>query len=159
MFERFLAFLGRLPGGTRPADASADDPRVAAAALLFSVIDADGVRGSAELDELRDGLAKAFQITGSRLDALIAAGDEAERRSVDFHAFTRVLLRHLDEDGRKAFVESLWEIVYADGDRSELEDNVVWRIAELIGIGATERNDIRRRVERAARAADAPDRR
>ena len=37
-------------------------------------------------------------------------------------------------------------MVYADGERHEMEDSVVWRIAELLGVDASVRNAIRRRV-------------
>ena len=38
----------------------------------------------------------------------------------------------------------MWEIVYADGELHELEDNVVWRVAELIGVDRRDRVEARR---------------
>ena len=43
MFERVLSFLRDLPAGAG-AQTSTDDPRVAASALLYHVMNADGVR-------------------------------------------------------------------------------------------------------------------
>ena len=40
----------------------------------------------------------------------------------------------------------LWEIVYADGRVSEFEDNLVWRVADLLGVSARERLTLRREV-------------
>jgi uncharacterized tellurite resistance protein B-like protein len=40
----------------------------------------------------------------------------------------------------------MWEIVYADGRRDELEDNLLWRAADLLGVSARERIDLRRRI-------------
>lgn len=155
MFERFLAFIGKLPGPDRSDGGG--DARVAAAALLVAVIDADGLRHDSEMEELRAGLSTLFGVAGEALDRLVAAGDEAERSAVDFHGFTRVLSPALDEESRAGFIETLWEIVYADGERNELEESVVWRIADLIGVDPRARNDIRRRVagSRAERDADA----
>ena len=49
MFERILSFLKELPAGRAGVPApGADDPRVAAAALLYHVVGADGVRQDAE---------------------------------------------------------------------------------------------------------------
>jgi uncharacterized tellurite resistance protein B-like protein len=41
----------------------------------------------------------------------------------------------------------MWEIVYADGELHELEDNVVWRVAELIGVDSRERIALRHLVQ------------
>ena len=40
----------------------------------------------------------------------------------------------------------MWEIVYADGRRDELEDNLLWRAADLLGISPRERIALRQRV-------------
>lgn len=144
MLERFISFLGRIPENGEKREI--DEARIAATALLVAVIDADGARHVAEMAELRAGLGESYGIAGGELDRLIAEGDAAERRSVDFHGFTRVLMRSLDEAGRTDFLERLWEIVYADGELNELEDNVVWRIAELLGIDGRDRIAIKRRV-------------
>jgi uncharacterized tellurite resistance protein B-like protein len=40
----------------------------------------------------------------------------------------------------------MWELVYADGQVSEFEDNVVWRAADLLGVSARDRIDLKHRV-------------
>jgi uncharacterized tellurite resistance protein B-like protein len=40
----------------------------------------------------------------------------------------------------------MWELVYADGQVSEFEDNVVWRAADLLGVSSRDRIDLKRRV-------------
>ncbi|MBN9243851.1 MAG: TerB family tellurite resistance protein [Mesorhizobium sp.] len=145
MFERVLSFLKDLPGGARARSAE-DEARVAAAALLFHVMDADGVRQDVEWERFKQILADAYSISGEELAALARAGEKADDEAVDLYAFTSVLKRSLDADGRKAFVELLWEMVYADGELDELEDNVVWRIAELIGVERRDRIEARRKV-------------
>ena len=49
----------------------------------------------------------------------------------------------------------MWELVYADGQVSEFEDNVVWRAADLLGISSRDRLDLKHRV--AAQQAVASD--
>jgi uncharacterized tellurite resistance protein B-like protein len=48
----------------------------------------------------------------------------------------------------------MWEIVFADGQVDEFEDNIVWRAADLLGVSARERIELRRRVA-AERAGEA----
>jgi uncharacterized tellurite resistance protein B-like protein len=40
----------------------------------------------------------------------------------------------------------MWEMVYADGQVGEFEDNLIWRAADLLGISARDRIELRRRV-------------
>lgn len=124
-----------------------DDPRVAAAALFFHVVDADGDVSPSERRRLRDIVAEAYELKGPELDAVIRAGELADEEAVDLYAFTSVLKRALETEQRVSFVELLWEIVYADGERHELEENVVWRVAELLGVSSRQRVWARQRVE------------
>lgn len=150
MFERILSFLRDLPaGGNGTGKLTVDDPRVAAAALLIHVMSADGVASPDEQKRLREALSKAYNLRGADLKALMKAGEEAEAEAVDLYVFTSVLNRNLDEDARAEFIRLMWEIVFADGEMHELEDNLVWRVAELIGVDSRTRVLMRQRVRTA----------
>jgi uncharacterized tellurite resistance protein B-like protein len=153
MFDRIMTFLKELPSGEadRKKSPGADDPRVAAAALMYHVMDADGVRQDTEWERMKELLAEAYDLSGDALDKLVAAGGEADDAAVDLYAFTSVLKRHLDEQARIEFIGLMWNIVFADGELHELEDHTVWRIAELIGV---DRRD--RVLERQKAQAEAP---
>lgn len=152
MFERVLSFLKELPtAGARP-HAQADDSRVAAAALLYHVMSADGVRQDVEWERFKVILAETYSVEGQELEALAEAGEKADGEAIDLYAFTSVLKRHLDSDARKAFIGLMWEIVYADGELHELEDNIVWRVAELLDVERVDRVSARRKA-----AADVPE--
>lgn len=147
MFERLISFLGELPGQHPESRFSPDDPRVAAAALMFHVMDADGVRRDDETASLREILSRTYDMTGQELDELMRAGEDADQEAIDLYAFTSVLKRHLDHAARAEFIRIMWQIVYADGELHELEDNIVWRVAELIGIEQRERIALRQQVQ------------
>jgi hypothetical protein len=40
----------------------------------------------------------------------------------------------------------MWELVYADGQVSAFEDNVVWRAADLLGVSSRDRIDLKHRI-------------
>ena len=84
------------------------------------------------------------------LDALLAQGSAAESEAVDYYRFTSDLKRTLDETQRQQLIGILWDIVYADGSRSEMEDHAIWRVADLLGVSGRER--IVQRQEAAERA-------
>lgn len=140
MLERFLAFLKELPGGAE-GDRSArdDDPRIAAAALLFHVMNADGVRHDNEWLRIRELLAEAYDLTEAEIDELTRVGEAADLEAVDLYQFTSVLKRHLDAEARIEFIRVMWEVVFADDELHELEDNILWRVAELIGVDRRDR--------------------
>ncbi|MDA4845494.1 TerB family tellurite resistance protein [Hoeflea poritis] len=145
MFDQFQKFIQSLGGEEKP-ELARDDPRVAAAALFFHVIDADGVSEPVEREKLQQLLERQYGVHKDELKKLVDAGKQAEDESVDFYAFTSVLKRSLDAEQRVNFIELLWELVYADGVRHELEDNVVWRVAELLGVSDRDRVLMRQRV-------------
>lgn len=150
MFERVLSFLKDLPGLSSGGALNADEPRVAATALLYHVMSADGVRQDVEWERLKQVVSEAYGVSGGELAALLAAGEKADGEAVDLYAFTSVLMRHLDEAGRIEFIRSMWEVVYADDELHELEDNTMWRVAELLGVDRRDRIAMRQEVARKA---------
>ena len=66
-------------------------------------------------------------------------GEQADQEAVDLYSFTSIIKRNLDEEARIRFIELMWDVVFADGSAHELEDNVVWRVAELIGVSTRDR--------------------
>jgi uncharacterized tellurite resistance protein B-like protein len=129
-------FLSDLAGGRAPNRFSDDDYRLAAAALLYHATAVDGIVSEAERQKLRELLARRFALDASATDALVAAAKEAESEAVDLYGFTSVLKRQLDEADRNRIVEMMWELVFADGQLHEFEDNLIWRVAELLGVSS-----------------------
>lgn len=155
MLERLISFLGGLPERPLSGGAEADDPRVAAAVLLLMIADADGVRVEEERTVLRQALADSYGLGPAKVEGIVRSAEAVRNEAIDIFSFTSVLNRELDEDGKVEFVGLLWEMVYADGDLHEIEDNLVWRIAELIGVPSRERLRMRRRVREASGIGDA----
>ena len=87
-----------------------------------------------------------FELTDALATELVQAAVDADNEAVDFYHFTHTLMRVLDEPGRQRIVEMLWEMAFTDGKVTEFEDNVIWRIADLLGISAQQRLELKRRV-------------
>ncbi|ATN36327.1 hypothetical protein ACO34A_21290 [Rhizobium sp. ACO-34A] len=139
MLERLQSFFQTLTQGRERKAFAPDDPRIAVAALCFQVMEADGFVHKAERDKLRQLLKEQYGLEGAQLEELLDAGQKAESEAVDYYRFTSDLKRHLNEAERQQLVGILWDIVYADGDRSETEDHVIWRIADLLGVSGRDR--------------------
>jgi uncharacterized tellurite resistance protein B-like protein len=120
--------------------------RLAATALLIHVVSLDGEPSETEKRKLHGLIETNFGLDRGAADKLIASAMLVEGEAVDLYHFTSVIMRSVDEAGRLRIVEMMWELVYADGQVSEFEDNVVWRAADLLGISSRDRIDLKHRV-------------
>ncbi|MGA8653215.1 MAG: TerB family tellurite resistance protein [Xanthobacteraceae bacterium] len=151
MFESFRNFVGEfVEGGKHPSEFAENDYRLAAVALLVHAAGIDGDMSQSERDTLYAIVKRRFDLDEARADELIDKATAAEHEAVDLYHFTKLLNRVLDEEGRAKIVEMMWEIVYADGARDELEDNLLWRAADLLGVSARERIELRQRIAKEA---------
>jgi uncharacterized tellurite resistance protein B-like protein len=134
------------PHGREDRDFDDNGYRLAATALLIHVISLDGEPTAAERQKLHGLIESHFGLDRGTADRLIASATLVEGEAVDLYHFTSVIMRQVNEAGRLRIVEMMWELVYADGQVTEFEDNVVWRAADLLGISARDRIDLKHRV-------------
>ncbi|MEM7461227.1 MAG: TerB family tellurite resistance protein [Pseudomonadota bacterium] len=131
-----------------PASFSADEKQLAEAALMFHVIAADGIVTDDERKTLSRLLSSQFGLGADETAALIEQARNADNEAIDLYGFTRVLKRSLTHEERLELVRNLWKMVFADGVVHEFEDNVVWRVAELLDVDSRDRMEIKRSVSR-----------
>jgi uncharacterized tellurite resistance protein B-like protein len=157
MFEAFRNFVAEfVDGGKHPGQFADNDYRLAAAALLVHAATIDGDMTDSERDKLHAVVKKRFALDDASADELIDKATQAEHEAVDLYRFTSLLNRTLDEEGRARVVEMMWEIVYADGRRDELEDNLLWRAADLLGVSQRQRIALRQRIAGETEAVGEP---
>lgn len=146
MLDAIRTFLSEMSGAAEKKEFGEDDYRLAAAALLFHVIAVDGVVSPEEREKLTELLMRRYQLDRTGVQRLIAAAETADNEAIDLYGFTHVLKQHLDPAGRERIVELMWILVYADGTVHEFEDNVIWRVAELLGVSSEARIRLKRAV-------------
>jgi uncharacterized tellurite resistance protein B-like protein len=147
MFESLKSFVSDFVGGEKhPSQFADNDYRLAAVALLVHAAAIDGDMSQSERDKLHSVVKRRFGLDDALTDELIDKATQAENEAVDLYHFTSLLNRTLDEAGRARVIEMMWEIVYADGRRDELEDNLLWRAADLLGVSPRERIELRQRI-------------
>lgn len=145
MFENLKKFFAE-PEAAQPAQL---DPKLAAAALFVHLVWVDGIVKPAEKTMLEKVLTEHYKLSQSELKILLENAKRQDDDAVDFYRFATVL-KGLPEAERSEIIGMMWDIVFADGVNHELEDNMVWRIAELIGVATRERTMLR--AERRAAA-------
>jgi uncharacterized tellurite resistance protein B-like protein len=124
--------------------------RLAAAALLFEVVRADGVVRPEEQTVLRTALRSTFAIAEDELEELVATGERGSREAISLFEFTRQVDEALSQDEKKRIVELLWLVSFADGQKAAEEEHVVRRIAGLLHVTHPEFIDAKLRARAAA---------
>lgn len=148
MLDGLRQFIADIVSPGADADMSFDDTGylLAATALLVHVVSLDGEPSSVEKRKLHSLIESRFKLDHGQADHLIAQATRAEGEAVDLYHFTSVIMRSVNEEGRLRIIEMMWEMVYADGDVTEFEDNVLWRAGDLLGVSSRDRIDLKRKV-------------
>jgi len=147
VFDAIKSFVSDLSGGGRPAGGLDDrERRIATAALLVHAAAVDGETTAAERGKLRELLKQRFDLDDAAADVLIEQATAADEKAVDLYHFTRLLNDSFDDTERLRMIEMMWSVAYADGKSSEYENNLIWRVADLLGVSSTERIALRNRI-------------
>jgi uncharacterized tellurite resistance protein B-like protein len=146
MLKEIKSFFADLTGGKEAAHFQENDYRLAAAALLVHVATLEGALAPTSRAKLHALLKSRFELSDDLTEELIDVAVMADHEAIDFYHFTSLLNRALNEEGRQRIVEMMWEMVYADGRVSEFEENVMWRVSDLLGVSTRERIELRRQV-------------
>lgn len=134
MLDRIQGFFQGLTGSSKQSEFADDDVRVALAAICFQVIEADGLVHDAEIAKLRDLISTYFELEKADIDHLMEVSREAGKEAVDYYRFTNSIKRQLTPEQCREFVGVLWDLVKADGQETEMEDHIIWRISDLLSI-------------------------
>ncbi|WP_164730473.1 TerB family tellurite resistance protein [Pelagibacterium montanilacus] len=147
MFDAIARLFGQDHSDTqRPIE-----PRLAVAALLVHLAAVDGSAKPQEMKVAGNALKDHYGLTDTQVRDLIVEARRKDREAVDFYQFTSALST-LPPDEKIAIVRMMWQVVFADESNHELEDNMVWRVAELIGVSSRERTVLRNQMRRNADA-------
>ncbi|WP_165498263.1 tellurite resistance TerB family protein [Siculibacillus lacustris] len=155
MFDALKRFFADLAPEAPGEPWELDDPRLAVAALMFHLIAVDGCITPREMAGMEGELGRRYGLDAPQVRTLVAAARASTRESTDLQSFTAGLARRLPMAERHEVLASLLRVALIDGSLHEFEDDLVWRIADLLGIAPHERVAIRKRLEADQDDADA----
>ena len=136
----------------KPDDAlSKHDPKLAVAALLVHLAAVDGQMKDAERSAIKGVLKDHYGLDDGAVERLVREAALRDAEAVDFYSFTSNITQ-LEMEDRIEIVRMMWSVVFADKKNHELEDNMVWRIAELIGVSPRDRTSLRKQMSKSAEA-------
>ena len=134
---------------TAPADLD-HALRVATAVLLVEVARADFVVEPEEQKRLKQLLVSQFDLTTDEVDALLEEAEKDADHMVSIQHTTRLLNEHYDHAMKRRVVEMMWEMIFADGEKSHYEEHLIRQVAELLYLSQSEFIQARHKAEEAA---------
>lgn len=143
MFETIARFFGQ----SEKSNSEPMEPRLAVAALLIHLASVDGTTSREETEAIAKALKTHYGLDEGEVKRLMVEARRRDRDAVDLYQFTARLAR-LEEAEKIEIIAMMWQVVFADDTNHELEDNMVWRVAEMIGISSRQRTVLRREAKR-----------
>ncbi|MFN4023549.1 MAG: TerB family tellurite resistance protein [Hyphomonas sp.] len=118
----------------------------AIAALLVEAALVDGVYVNIESDMIAEILLEVFDFDADKADAVLAEAEALAEEAVGSHQFTRHA-KKLPIAERVTIIEAIYRVIFADGERSDMEDAYVRHVAGLLHVDDVHRAEARRRAE------------
>lgn len=141
----FADFLKRLTAPD-PEPLNDGDARLALTALLVRLARADGHYAHEEIERIDRITAARYSLSPFEATALRGEAETLETEAPDTVRFTRAIKDAVPYEGRIAVIESLWQVVLADGERDAEEDALVRLASNLLGINDRDSALARQRV-------------
>lgn len=114
-----------------PSDAE-HDVQIAAAVLLLEMEHADHAHDPAEREEIARQLKSYFDLDNDEVATLLAAAQPQAEDAVSLHRFLQALNQQMSYAQKRAVLEMLWRVAYADRNLDAKEEGLLREIAELL---------------------------
>lgn len=135
--------------GSQEAEGEAgrtDDPKIAAAALLVETALTDGIYADIESDRILGVLKTTFGLDDDEALSILNEAEDLVEEATGAHQYTK-LVKTLPEDQRVAFIQGLYYVTLADGEKCPFEDAFVRHVASLLHVEDRDRAEARKRAE------------
>ena len=143
MFGEFLKRLTQ----PEPAPLPDADARLALTALLVRVARSDYDYAQSEAALIEEIAQQRYGLTAVDATALRQNGEALEAEAPDTVRFTRAIKDAVPYEERLGVIEALWQVVRADGMRSDEENALLRLVANLLGVADTDSAMARQRIE------------
>ncbi len=111
--------------------------QLAVAALLLEIAQSDRNVAPEELDTIARIVRERFGIDASTAERLIETARTQLDASLEDWIFASAVREGFSAEERVAIVSLLWEVVYVDGRLAHLEETLMRRLSEELGIDET----------------------
>ena len=134
MIAAIRQFFSEHIEGNEAVEDSKNELRLAAAALMYETAMADYDLGQEEQTLIQKLVSEQFELTQAEANELLALAQSQVRDATDLHGFTTLINRNWTLEERTLLVDSMWQVVYADGRLDDHEVHLMRKIQRLLYI-------------------------
>ncbi len=128
-----LKKLWKTPVASR-AGTGGYDITLAVTALMVEVMMMDGRLDDAEYNEIVASLRQRFELSEAEANKLIDRAENAADKAHDLYQFTSRIIEEYPIEKRTSIICDLWRVAMADGHVDAYEEQLIRKIADLIGV-------------------------
>lgn len=129
MKDKILGWLGL---HEEDSEVSHIEPNRAAAALMVEIMAIDNEWADEEETQILNLLEHSLGLSAEDSVELLNQAKEDHQSSVDLYQYTSVINAHYDVAKKRALLEKLWKVAYADGQIDRYEEHMLRKLAELL---------------------------
>ena len=107
---------------------------VATAAILLEVANIDEEFSIDERERILAILKSRFNLEDEYVVELVELSDEQRKKTIDLWHFTNIINQTYSSKEKEQIIESIWQVIYADGRLDKYEDHIVHKLSNLLHI-------------------------
>ena len=115
--------------------------RIAASVILLEAAYADHECTDDELEHVVDSLSSDFDLSRKHVEELLELADRERTQAVDIFEFTNHINNEFSREEKIAVLETVWRIIYVDGQLEKHEDHFVRKLTHLLRLSHKEMID------------------
>lgn len=146
--------FGMFMGSRQSNRSDHNDHLIDITALLIRIATIDREISRARRMQLQSILKRSYDLDEITLSRIVAEAESTAQTAIDLYRFTQPLNQGLNNEDCCRIVRLMWELVYADRQVTELEQNIIWRAADLLSVSTRQRVELRREVLAAMDSCD-----
>ncbi|MDX8405508.1 MAG: TerB family tellurite resistance protein [Mariprofundus sp.] len=117
-----------------PEASKQHDIALAVTALMVEIMRMDGKLDAAEHSQIVSALEQRFGLGKAAVQELIEQATSETEKAMDLHQFTSVVVKSFTTQERVHILAELWQVAMADGHIDPYEEQLIRRIADLVGL-------------------------
>ena len=118
----------------KPEKDTSHNIQVATCALLIEMASIDDEFDQAEKDKIIQIIKRSYNLADQEINRLMDLARQELDSRIDLWNFTNLINQNYTTTQKMKVIETIWEVVYADGRLSAHEDYLVHKLYKMLGL-------------------------